>query len=345
MAREEGVRRSPELAPDSFPRGGALVPQYSALHRELFTSQITCGPMTGSGMARQPEGTDFQSYLSVDGTSKSYSARKEEDPEWGSGELDGICTEGLLKSRKAVLPSEIRRRERSVEDPRRGHREEEPRARRAIQKTGSGTPEEHVYSAQGSGVRQGRARDSRRQGNTSVYPKREPEAFKEKPKTLIRSISDAPVSSPRVAVFQEAEQGPDEGMVFCGALANGEHVALDTGVSVAQLRLSYLESTGVTKNPELYVVQYGVRVGPPLTVTPSGQPARFNAYAVHTLTGMSCLCAGAPRTGEPLLRVLISPLGRPAPLPDPAAARGPQGAHPLCMGLTCWGMGAVLCSV
>nr|XP_023696152.1 supervillin-like [Paramormyrops kingsleyae] len=251
MAREEGVRRSPELAPDSFPRGGALVPQYSALHRELFTPQITCGPMTGPGTARQPEGTDCQSYLSVEGASKTFSARKEEDPEWGSRELDGICTEGLLKSRKAVLPSEIRRRERSVEDLRRGHREEEPWAHRASQKMGYGTPEEHVSSAHGSGVRQGRARDSRRQGNTFVCPQREPEAFKEKPKTLIRSISDAPVSSSRVAVFQGPEQGTDEGMVFHGTLTNGEHVALDTGVSVAQLRLSYLESTGVTKKPEL----------------------------------------------------------------------------------------------
>ncbi|XP_048835924.1 supervillin a isoform X4 [Brienomyrus brachyistius] len=271
MAREEGVRRSPELAPDSFSRGGTLVPQNSALLRELFTSQITCGPMTGPGTARQPEGTDCQSYLSVEGVSKTYSARKEEDPKWGSGEPDGICTEGLLKSRKAVLPSEIRRRERSVEDPRRGHREEEPRARRASQDLGYGTPEEHVSSAHGSRVRQGRARDSRRQGNILVCPQREPEAFKEKPKTLIRSISDAPASSSRVAVFQGPEPGTDEGLVFHGTLTNGEHVALDTGVSVAQLRLSYLESTGVTKKPEL---EAKVELGRGLAGRAEGRGAR-----------------------------------------------------------------------
>ncbi|XP_060901389.1 supervillin-like isoform X6 [Labrus mixtus] len=37
---------------------------------------------------------------------------------------EGVHTEGLLKSRKAVLPSEIRRREKSVDDPHRGYLED-----------------------------------------------------------------------------------------------------------------------------------------------------------------------------------------------------------------------------
>lgn len=40
-------------------------------------------------------------------------------------ESEGVKTEGLLKSRKAVLPSDIRRRERSTDDPQRGRSEEE----------------------------------------------------------------------------------------------------------------------------------------------------------------------------------------------------------------------------
>lgn len=47
--------------------------------------------------------------------------QEEEEPD----EAEEVQTQGLLKSRKAVLPSEVRRRERSTEDPRRGYLEEQ----------------------------------------------------------------------------------------------------------------------------------------------------------------------------------------------------------------------------
>ncbi|XP_056148674.1 supervillin-like [Lampris incognitus] len=53
-----------------------------------------------------------------------YSAHKESRLEAKQALKEEVHTEGLLKSRKAVLPSEIRRRERSVDDPQRGRHED-----------------------------------------------------------------------------------------------------------------------------------------------------------------------------------------------------------------------------
>ncbi|XP_068604471.1 supervillin-like [Brachionichthys hirsutus] len=70
-----------------------------------------------------------------------YAAHKEARLEARQAFKEEAHTEGLLKSRKAVLPSEIRRRERSVDDTHRGHQEDtdwqnsspEPRRRSRVE--------------------------------------------------------------------------------------------------------------------------------------------------------------------------------------------------------------------
>uniref|UniRef100_A0A8C9T380 Supervillin n=1 Tax=Scleropages formosus TaxID=113540 RepID=A0A8C9T380_SCLFO len=188
--------------------------------------------------ASQPE--DCQSYLSVPRMSL---VKTVEEPE-RMGPKSNMCAEGLLKSRKAVLPSEVRRRERSREDPRRGRAEREP----------SGCVPD--YSVQ----------ESQRQGDTAVYLQRWPGAAPLDPSVLEVEMPDGKPkllkhSSEMAASWTvpvgalDSDAGQD--LVFRsteGGVANGEHSTLGTGVSVAQLRLSYLENT-VTKMPQLYVTK------------------------------------------------------------------------------------------
>ncbi|XP_067342012.1 supervillin a isoform X4 [Channa argus] len=61
----------------------------------------------------------YPSYLSMTSGHMSTGRQQQAQEEETEGTQD-VKTEGLLKSRKAVLPSEIRRRERSIEDPWRG---------------------------------------------------------------------------------------------------------------------------------------------------------------------------------------------------------------------------------
>lgn len=59
-----------------------------------------------------------------------YAAHREARLEARQALREEAHTEGLLKSRKAVLPSEIRKRERSVDDPNRGHESFSPEQQR-----------------------------------------------------------------------------------------------------------------------------------------------------------------------------------------------------------------------
>ncbi|CAB1326712.1 unnamed protein product [Coregonus sp. 'balchen'] len=55
-----------------------------------------------------------------------YTTHRETHREGRQAPREEVLTEGLLKSRKAVLPSEIRRREKSVDDPQRGEPQRVP---------------------------------------------------------------------------------------------------------------------------------------------------------------------------------------------------------------------------
>lgn len=230
-----------------------------------------------------------------------------------------VLTEGLLKSRKAVLPSDIRRREKSVDEPQRGEpqlvpgssrddsatstgmewesygtregrtsredsKEWETRPQDRVQQqpqhwsshiqdteeTGPARPMEissHAQPRQQPLRQQSQCQPGQHRGsNSAVYlqsgaslPQAKPSSMEPagtrrppKPKVRTRSMSDIGVSQRPAAdksMERTAAQLAREGGVAMGVLPNGEVGALDTRVSVAQLRHSYLENAN--RKPEL----------------------------------------------------------------------------------------------
>lgn len=219
---------------------------YTHFHHQQHASLSSTAHHGGQDVGGYP------SYLSMtsDPGSRVVRQQVQEDE---TGEFEDDKTEGLLRSRKAVLPSEIRRRERSTEDPYRGKEEEgmgRPRVQNLAKETaaeegsrGKSRREEaktisHLIAAEGQPrEREGLIYIHRGQTATHVQP-RAPHAEYGKPpsRTVMRSsISDAanPQGSARSSVR-------DTGEVMEGAFS-GESQQ-DSRVSVAQLRSSYLES-------------------------------------------------------------------------------------------------------
>lgn len=131
QANKQTIRRSPQRT----------VPQAKAMPAPLPTQDqrvFQCSP------DYQQSGLNSQPYLTIPGpvvsgkdpeppdapprrrvsANQIYSSHREARSEARQALKDEALTEGLLKSRKAVLPSEIRQRERSVEDHQRGHHED-----------------------------------------------------------------------------------------------------------------------------------------------------------------------------------------------------------------------------
>uniref|UniRef100_A0A8C7IJS3 Supervillin n=1 Tax=Oncorhynchus kisutch TaxID=8019 RepID=A0A8C7IJS3_ONCKI len=177
-----------------------------------------------------------------------------------------VLTEGLLKSRKAVLPLDIRRREKSD-----------------TEETGPARPMEissHAQPRQQPLRQQSQCQPGQHRGSDSaVYlqsgaslPQAKPSSMEPagthrppKPKVRTRSMSDIGLSQRPAAdrsMERTAAQLAREGGVEMGVLPNGEVGALDTRVSVAQLRHSYLENhgyhcadreRGVARKPRRYI--------------------------------------------------------------------------------------------
>uniref|UniRef100_A0A4W5PZD7 Supervillin a n=1 Tax=Hucho hucho TaxID=62062 RepID=A0A4W5PZD7_9TELE len=188
LVREEGIRQNPELgdcvaeAPlyrrQPHPRATTCPTAYHHDHQAPACTTNPPGPqpayshpqpqLTHSGLSDDP------SYLSMD-TGPGPRAQRPQQPqpeeeEEMEGEVEEerrgahregrqeVRTEGLLKSRKAVLPSEIRRREKSTEDPRgsgprRGSRGEEEQAGYSRAREGQGVG--HGRKAEPEGPRGG----------------------------------------------------------------------------------------------------------------------------------------------------------------------------------------------
>ncbi|CAB1317093.1 unnamed protein product, partial [Coregonus sp. 'balchen'] len=85
-----------------------------------------------------------------------YTTHRETHREGRQALREEVHTEGLLKSRKAVLPSEIRRREKSVDDPQRG----EPHRGPVSRQDDSTTSTAMEYESYGSGGRRTSRADS-----------------------------------------------------------------------------------------------------------------------------------------------------------------------------------------
>uniref|UniRef100_A0AAX7VDD3 HP domain-containing protein n=1 Tax=Astatotilapia calliptera TaxID=8154 RepID=A0AAX7VDD3_ASTCA len=225
LVREEGRQKSPEFGnvteglvyrrqfqhqPQASTRYHAdpLGPQQAYSHHHPQVQHSQSGPQGGQEVGNYP------SYLSMTSGSTSRTGQQQQQvEEEQAGEAEAVKTEGLLRSRKAVLPSQIRRRERSTEDPWRGRGEEELVVYRMQREAEA---EEPVRGGLG--------------GSSSSTT------------ALSRSVSDAGnQQGPNQRTLQHQTKEPQE--VREGeSLSNGESHQ-DTRVSVAQLRHSYMEST------------------------------------------------------------------------------------------------------
>uniref|UniRef100_A0A673WPK9 Supervillin a n=1 Tax=Salmo trutta TaxID=8032 RepID=A0A673WPK9_SALTR len=281
LVREEGIRQSPELghrvaeAPlyRRQPQATTCPTAYHHDHQApAYTTTNPPGPQPAYSHPQpqltRPGLSDDPSYLSMD-TGPGPKAQQPQQPqpeEEMEGEVDEegrgahregrqeVRTEGLLKSRKAVLPSEIRRREKSTEDPRgsgprRGSRGEEEQAGYSRAQEGQGVG--HGRKAEPEGPRGecmggGRTR-MRLEGSDT-----DPEPIKPTGEHVSRLLAtrggamttDTPVSSrrptsdtgaPRGSIPKTQEPGPPE--------------TRDARVSVAKLRHSYLEGATTATAP------------------------------------------------------------------------------------------------
>ncbi|XP_008298877.1 supervillin a isoform X2 [Stegastes partitus] len=281
LAREEGRQRSPEMGnvteapvyrrqfqhpaqtstryPTDLP---GLQQAYSHSHHHPQAQLARSGPQGGQDVGSYP------SYLSMASgpTSRAGQPPQQQVQEEETEESEDVKTEGLLKSRKAVLPSEIRRRERSTEDPRRGRGEDElemsrvqtlNQAREAeAEEPTRGGPRGRLRRDEAEHVSRLQSVESRlRERENAIYIHKglaathiQPRASHAGPGSstsstaLNRPVLDA--GDPRGSSqrnLQHQFQDPREVRQGEG-FSNGESHQ-DPRVSVAQLRHSYMEST------------------------------------------------------------------------------------------------------
>ncbi|XP_077953125.1 supervillin a isoform X4 [Gasterosteus aculeatus] len=255
LAREEGRQQSPEPAEVTDvpiyhrPRTQTSTHQHTAppgpqqvypYHPQPHLTQL--GPLGGQDVASYP------SYLTM-ASGPGLQEPLEDDTE----ESEVFKTAGLLRSRKAVLPSEIRRRERSTEDPLRGRGEEEQgmttanevegpaRGRRQSRERWDETEPTFRLQASGRGPRR---RD------TAMYIHKGMAATQTQPRAShaaqIRSVSEA--RDPR-GFSQRNPQHDCQVVSECDNVGNQERLQ-DSRVSVAQLRHSYMESATTTPHTD-----------------------------------------------------------------------------------------------
>ncbi|MED6270617.1 hypothetical protein CHARACLAT_012204 [Characodon lateralis] len=280
LAREEGHQRNPELE---------NLAELSGYHRQLQHRPQTSAPIrykrerTGPQQAyfqsyHDPQshfsrsshqgGEDIGGYLSYLSMASGPTCRAEQEQEKRvcqdeTEEPEGVKTEGLLRSRKAVLPSEIRRRERSTEDPQRGRSEEEMglSSMYRLSQAHVAAVEEHARS----GVI-GRARTEKSEHSTClkaaewrprgqqnvIYVHKGPTATHIHPNTLhaihgttaSRTAFNPLVSDVGTNQRNIQHQLQDYRVQECEGDGNGNGEGhQDRRVSVAKLRHSYMEST------------------------------------------------------------------------------------------------------
>uniref|UniRef100_A0A3B3VAL0 Supervillin a n=1 Tax=Poecilia latipinna TaxID=48699 RepID=A0A3B3VAL0_9TELE len=269
LAREEGHQRNPE--PEKFT-------DISGYHRQLQHRPQTSAPSRYHGEPAGPQQTYFQayhdpqghfsrsshkggeelggypSYLSMTsgptiGAEQDQEQRTEPDE---TEEAEGVKTEGLLRSRKAVLPSEIRRRERSMEDPQRGRSEEE-RGMYSLSQARDAALEEHPRSGVTARAEKPEhsaslhATEWRPRGQENViYVHKVPTATHIHPhviqsiptsRTAVNHLVSDVGSSQRSTQLQDFREVQE-----CDGVGTRESQQ-DRRVSVAKLRNSYMEST------------------------------------------------------------------------------------------------------
>lgn len=173
-------------------------------------------------------------------------ARQQQPREEEAEGAEDVKTEGLLKSRKAVLPSEIRRRERSTEDPWRG---------RGDQDLGICRTKSHSH------VREGEAEDPVRERGRTRWDETQHISHLQATENRCREQEMASHISKMWATSHTQPRVTHSGPVYTTVdpqdqrklqhqshshqeVRQGHHESLrDDHVSVSQLRHSYMEST------------------------------------------------------------------------------------------------------
>lgn len=267
LAREEGHQRNPEIG------NATEAPVYhrgqhqhrhqvqTSHHRDPAGSHhVSSHPqhqpqtqLSRSGQQGGQNAGSYASYLSM--TSGSTFKAGQEFYEDEAEYFDGEKTKGLLKGRKAVLPSEIRRRGKSTEDPFRGRGEEE---------MGIYQAEQAALETHTRGVTAGRLRteelecttclqasDQRKpEQENSIYIHKVPTTTYIQPRTgqgnstsgalLNYSVSDAGES--RGLTRRNVQHQLDGPREIGEDVGNRENLQ-ESRVSVAKLRNSYMEHT------------------------------------------------------------------------------------------------------
>lgn len=146
LSRDESAQRPPEWSPDRHQasRQQKTVPQHQPSPGHQPTHGQTVHPPSAPDHYHAGLDVDHQPYLAMPApvstakqpgppevqpwrrvsADQSHAAHREAKLEARQALKEEAHTAGLLKSRKAVLPSEIRRREKSVDDPHRGPHED-----------------------------------------------------------------------------------------------------------------------------------------------------------------------------------------------------------------------------
>lgn len=270
LSKEDSCQRSPELAHVTEPLVNRRQFQHQSqmsmrYHTDHPGSQETCtqsdhqigAQLTRSEQVGGQEVGSFPSYLSMASGPMSR-GRQQQSQEAETEGTEDVKTEGLLKSRKAVLPSEIRRRERSTEDPWRGRGDQELGHCRV--KTRSQV-REGVSDEATRDRHRGRARWVETEPNSQLQATeircREQEnachihkwgaASNIQPRMAhvdpgsLTSYTAGDTRGPSQRNLQHQTNAPRE--VRQDQEFNNQECHKDTGVSVAQLRHSYTETT------------------------------------------------------------------------------------------------------
>uniref|UniRef100_A0A7N6AUM3 HP domain-containing protein n=1 Tax=Anabas testudineus TaxID=64144 RepID=A0A7N6AUM3_ANATE len=245
LAREDGHQRSSELghvteAPvycNQFQQQSQMSTHYRT---DPPGSQQSCfqrehhpeAQLTRPGQVGGQEVGSCPSYLSMASGPMSR-GRQPQFQEAETEGTEGVKTEGLLKSRKAVLPSEIRRRERSTEDPWRGKGDQDFGLSRV--KTRSQVREAEAEDQAARERHRGRTRWDETEATSHILRM----AHAGPGSSTSYTAGDA--QGPSQRNLQNQTHNPQETSQGEG-YSNRESLK-DTRVSVAQLRHSYMETT------------------------------------------------------------------------------------------------------
>uniref|UniRef100_A0A7N6BS49 HP domain-containing protein n=1 Tax=Anabas testudineus TaxID=64144 RepID=A0A7N6BS49_ANATE len=232
---DEGDTHSLINWPSRYTQAGCVSPQ-----DHLQWSQQSCfqrehhpeAQLTRPGQVGGQEVGSCPSYLSMASGPMSR-GRQPQFQEAETEGTEGVKTEGLLKSRKAVLPSEIRRRERSTEDPWRGKGDQDFGLSRV--KTRSQVREAEAEDQAARERHRGRTRWDETEATSHILRM----AHAGPGSSTSYTAGDA--QGPSQRNLQNQTHNPQETSQGEG-YSNRESLK-DTRVSVAQLRHSYMETT------------------------------------------------------------------------------------------------------